>query len=137
MEYYGNQHPNPLPDTGSLREDLLTLLKGMGRHRVGFYSVAFGAALSGLLESAKLTVAQFRERMLGMQRTDKLQVVYQRAHERGEIDLERIPAAVLTAPIDLVRHDLLMEAHLVPEQRITSIVDDIVLPLVLPTGKKR
>jgi hypothetical protein len=43
---------------------------------------------------------------------------------------------VLTAPVDLVRHDLLMEADVVSERRITSIVDDLVLPLVLPTGTK-
>jgi hypothetical protein len=81
-------------------------------------------------------VAQFRERMLGSPRTDKLRLIYRRARERGEIDLEQIPAAVLTAPVDLVRHDLLMEADVVSERRITSIVDDLVLPLVLPTGTK-
>jgi AcrR family transcriptional regulator len=136
IEHYSSAHPNPMPDTGSLRGDLIALLEGMGQRRVGLYSVAFGAALSGLLESAGLSVAQFRERMLGSPRTDKLRLIYRRARERGEIDLEQIPAAVLTAPVDLVRHDLLMEADVVSERRITSIVDDLVLPLVLPTGTK-
>jgi hypothetical protein len=34
--------------------------------------------------------------------------VYQRAYDRGEFDLERIPSAVLAMPFDLVRHDLLI-----------------------------
>lgn len=136
IEHYSSAHPNPMPDTGSLRGDLIALLSGMGRQRVSLYSVAFGAALSGLLDSAGLSVAEFRERMLGSPRTDKLGLIYQRAHERGEIDLQQVPAAVLTAPVELIRHDLLMEAAVVSQQRITSIVDDVVLPLVLPTVKK-
>jgi hypothetical protein len=42
------------------------------------------------------------------QQLPRVRVIYQRAHDRGEIDLERIPSAVLAMPFDLVRHDLLM-----------------------------
>ena len=47
-----------------------------------------------------------------------------------EIDLERIPAAVLAMPLDLVRHDLLMDLKPLKPARIQSIVDDLFLPLV-------
>lgn len=56
--------------------------------------------------------------------------VYQRARDRGEIGLERIPAAVLAMPFDLVRHDLLMDLRPVEPARIESIVDELFLPLV-------
>jgi hypothetical protein len=52
------------------------------------------------------------------------------ARERGEIDLDRVPAAVLSMPFDLMRHDLLMTLKPVPHERIVSIIDDLFLPLV-------
>jgi hypothetical protein len=54
----------------------------------------------------------------------------QRAHRRGEIDLERIPVAVLDLPFDLVRHDMLMDLKPLSPARIKSIVDELFLPLV-------
>lgn len=71
-----------------------------------------------------------RDRIIGDQRLPRVQAIYQRAHDRGEIDLERIPPAVLAMPFDLVRHDLLMNLKPVPPARIRSIVDELFLPLV-------
>jgi tetracycline repressor-like protein len=56
--------------------------------------------------------------------------IYQRAHDRGEINLERTPPAVLAMPFDLVRHDLLMDLKPLKRARIQSIVDEIFLPLI-------
>ena len=53
-----------------------------------------------------------------------------RARERGEIDLDRTPPAVLAMPFDLLRLDLLMTLKPAPADRITLIVDDLFLPLV-------
>jgi hypothetical protein len=55
---------------------------------------------------------------------------YQRAHARGEIDFERIPAAVLDLPFDLARHDMLIDLKPAAPARITSIVDELFLPLL-------
>jgi len=46
------------------------------------------------------------------------------------IGLERIPAAVLSMPFDLVRHDLLMDLRPLRPTRILAIVDELFLPLV-------
>ena len=56
--------------------------------------------------------------------------IYGRAAERGEIDLDRIPPAVLAMPFQLIRHDLLMTLRPLTPERIKSIVDDLFLPLV-------
>ena len=88
------------------------------------------AAFSGLLADTGLTPAQAREKLMDAQQLPRVRPIYQRAHERGEIDLERIPAAVLNLPFDLVRHDLLMELRPPEPARIQSIVDDLFLPLV-------
>jgi len=67
---------------------------------------------------------------MAAQSLPRVRVIYQRAHDRGEIDLERIPAAVLAMPFDLLRHDLLMDLEPPEPARIQSIVDELFLPLV-------
>jgi hypothetical protein len=44
-------------------------------------------------------------------------------------DLNRLSPAVLEMPFDLLRHDMLMTLKPVPWERITSIIDDLFLPL--------
>lgn len=129
LEHNRATHPIELPDTGSLRGDLLAALTGMGEARE-FLAVGTAAAFSGLLASTRLTPAQVRDRVLGDQRLPRMRSIYQRAHERGEIDLERIPESVLALPFDLVRHDLLLDLKPVSQDRIRSIVDELFLPLV-------
>jgi len=62
-------------------------------------------------------------------RSSRTSTIYRRAHDRGEIDLDRIPSAVLAMPFDLVRHDLLMDLRPLKAARIRAIVDDLFLPL--------
>ena len=69
-------------------------------------------------------------RVMGDQPSARSRAIYRRAHERGEIDLDRIPSSVLAMPFDLVRHDLLMDLEPPKPARIRSIVDDLFLPLV-------
>jgi AcrR family transcriptional regulator len=130
IEHYGHARPVEIPDTGTLRGDMLALLTAMSRARATFMAVAAAAGFSGLLASTGLTPAQAREKLLGDRRVRGDQIIFRRAQDRGEIDLKRIPPAVLAMPFDLVRHDLLMNLGPVKPARITSIVDEIFLPLV-------
>jgi AcrR family transcriptional regulator len=130
MERYRETHPVAVPDTGELRGDLLAYLTGLGEARAAFFAVAAATAFSGLLTDTGLTVAQAREKVTGSQSLPTVRVLYQRAHDRGEIDLARVPAAVLAMPFDLVRHDLLMHARPPEPARVEAIVDDVFLPLV-------
>lgn len=134
LERQLNNRPVAIPDTGSLRGDLLAALTGMSEARAGFYSIAVATAFSGLLAGAGLTPAQVRDKVIGKQRLSNVRTIYQRAHDRGEIDLEQIPPAVLNMPFDLVRHDLLMDLKPLKRKRIQAIVDDLLLPLVHHRG---
>ncbi|KAB8187898.1 TetR/AcrR family transcriptional regulator [Microbispora catharanthi] len=130
LEHYRNSHPVDVPDTGTLRGDLLAALTGMGEARAAFFAIAAATAFSGLLADTGLTPAEVRDRIIGGQRLSRVRSIYQRAHDRGEIDLERIPPAVLAMPFDLVRHDLLMDLKPLKPARIQSIIDELFLPLV-------
>jgi AcrR family transcriptional regulator len=126
--HYGTTHPVDMPDTGSLRGDMIALLGSFNTARVSFAAIV-SAAFSGLLASTGLTPAQVREKILA-DRPLWSQEMFARAHERGEIDLDRTPPAVLTMPFDLMRHDMLMTYKPIPPERVHAIVDDLFLPLV-------
>jgi AcrR family transcriptional regulator len=126
--HYGVTHPVDLPDTGSLRGDMIGLLSGFSSGRVAFVTVV-SAAFSGLLASTGLTPAEIREKLTS-DRPLWSSEVFRRAHERGEIDLGHTPQAILAMPFDLMRHDLLMTLRPLPEERVLEIVDELFMPLV-------
>jgi len=137
IEHHRKANPIAVPDTGALRGDLLAHLTAVSDALAGFYAIAAATGFSGLLAGTGLTPAQVRDKIMDAQSLPRIRVIYQRAHDRGEIDLGRIPAAVLDLPFDLVRHDLLMGLEPLPAARIRSIVDELFLPLVRhhqPTG---
>jgi AcrR family transcriptional regulator len=128
IRHYGTTHFVDIPDTGSLRGDMIPLLSSFSSTRVSF-AATVSAVFSGLLASTGLTPAEVREKILA-DRPLQSDQVFARAHDRGEIDLNRIPPAVLTMPFDLIRHDMLMTYKQIPPERIFAIVDDLFMPLV-------
>jgi AcrR family transcriptional regulator len=128
IRHYGDTHPVAIPDTGNLRDDLLTLLRNINAGRTELATLV-GATFAGLHDSAGLTPEEVRLTVLGdgPKRSD---AVYRRAHDRGEIDLARIPQDVLDLPFQLMRHDILMTLRQVSPERIRAIVDDVFWPLV-------
>ena len=135
IHHYGNTRPVEIPDTGSLRDDMIAILSGASTTRVSFIAI-ITAAFSGLLSSTGLTPAQVREKIMA-DRPMWSAEIFARAHERGEIDLDRIPATVLTMPFDLMRHDMLMTYKPIPPERVLAIVDDLFMPLVALNGPRR
>lgn len=130
LDYYRKANQVPVPDSGALREDLLAQLTAVSENLAGFFAIAAAAAFSGLLADTGMTLAQIREQAMGDHLLAHRRTIYQRAHNRGEIDLERLPAAVLDMPFELVRHDMLMDLKPLQPGRIQTIVDDLFWPLV-------
>ena len=124
---YRETHQVETPDTGTLRGDLLELLGSFSDGQSSFRAV-ITASFAGLLADSGMTPAEVRGRII-QDAPIKSSAIYRRAGERGEIDLDRIPEAVLSMPFDLMRHELLMTLTAVPPERIVSIVDDLFLPL--------
>jgi AcrR family transcriptional regulator len=130
IRHYGVTHPVTVPDTGSLREDMIQLLANVSAGRLELAAIV-GATFAGLNEATGLVPEQVRVGIRGSNPFRSYEV-FQRANERGEIDLASISEDVLSLPFELLRHDILMTMHAIPRRRILSIVDDIFLPLVLP-----
>jgi len=128
IRHYGTTNPVEVPDTGTLRGDLIALLGEFSHARVTFATI-ISAVFSGLLASTGLTPAEVREKVIA-DRPLSSEQIFTRAHERGEIDLDSLSPAVLAMPFDLMRHDMLMTYQPISEERVRTIVDDLFLPLV-------
>jgi AcrR family transcriptional regulator len=129
LRHYSRAHPVDIPDTGTLRDDLLTLLRSVSDQRRILTSIVT-ATFAGLLADSGLTPAQVRTRIMDDRPLWSTTEILRRAHDRGEIDLDTIPASVLAMPFDLLRHDLLMTLEPIPQHRILDIIDTLFLPLV-------
>ncbi|MFT4200200.1 TetR/AcrR family transcriptional regulator [Gordonia sp. (in: high G+C Gram-positive bacteria)] len=126
IRHYSDQRPVEVPDTGSLRGDLLELLHQLAEQRTGL-AVPMVVQLGNLYESG-ITMAQAREQLI-QSRTPSDTIILERADARGEIDLAKIPPAVRSLPLDLWRHHVLMTFGPIDDDYARTIVDDIFLPL--------
>nr|AXL06404.1 TetR family transcriptional regulator [uncultured bacterium] len=114
-------------DTGSLRGDLLALMQEISRTRVEFVTV-MGIHLAGYFEETGTRPADLRD-VIRYGRPHALDVVYERAAARGEIDLSRLSPRIRGLPFALLQLELLTTLKPLPTAAIEEIVDTIVLPL--------
>jgi AcrR family transcriptional regulator len=128
LAHQGFAPPAEIPDTGSLREDVLTLLRSANRR--GEHAAAlFSSILSAYFDNEiTLTPAQLRTQLFGDQSRALTQVV-QHAVSRGDLPPEGLPPQIVRLPSDLLRHELIMNLSRVPEETIVGIVDTVFLPL--------
>lgn len=134
LQRFRDANPVELPDTGALRTDLVAELTAISAARAPFFAIVVGAAMSGLLADTGMTPAEVRARVMSDLPATRDRALYRRAAARHEIDLDRVPESVLAMPFDLVRQDLLMQLAPPSDERVTTIVDELFLPLVSRHG---
>jgi len=118
-----------VPDTGTLREDLLALLRHMTA-RVGEVTGVLSFLIADSFTEAGVSPSVLRERALADAPINGTALIIERAVARGEIDPSRLSPRIRSLPVDLVRHDLIMTQTPVPDETLVEIVDRIFLPLV-------
>ena len=133
LAHWGFRAPAEIPDTGSLRGDVLAMLRSA--NRLGDSGAAlFSTILGAYFDETKTTPAQLRAQLLG-DRTRPMTQIVQRAVERGELTAA-LPPRVVALPVDLLRHEFIMNLSRVPEETIVDIVDTVFLPLATqPRGR--
>lgn len=120
-----------LPDTGSIREDIVTLLRRVTAARSG--NAALLSVLMGeYFRETGSSYAELRERMFA-DRPNGPAVILERARSRGEMPDAPLPETVVELPSTLFRFELLV-SYTISEERIRQIVDDIWLPLLRQYG---
>ena len=117
-----------VPDTGTLRGDLLALLTYANTPRNPMAAL-MSSMLGSYYNQAGPTPGELREAFLS-QRGSAVEQVVNRAVERGEIDPARLTPRIISLPFDLFRNEMLMTLRPVPDHVLRQIVDDIFIPLV-------
>jgi AcrR family transcriptional regulator len=128
IQHRGGTAPLPIPDSGELRSDLLTVLVAANSQHGDLAALAHAMQASQAADIG-LTPAEIRHALVG-DRVSAIEQVVDRAIARGEIDPTRITPRVKTLPFDLFRHEFLMNLAPVPDDVLAEIVDGIFMPLV-------
>ncbi|MEV4076117.1 TetR/AcrR family transcriptional regulator [Nonomuraea fuscirosea] len=118
-----------VPDTGSLRSDLIELL----RRAVNSLGTVRGEVLAGLAaETARDpdAAAALHAWIARSTREDAAATVLARAADRHEVRAVNLPPRVLQLPFDLIRNEVVLHGRPPADGAIASIVDDILLPLI-------
>jgi len=120
--------PDPIPDTGSLREDVLALLRRSARLLDGL----FGEAVRGLMVETLTDPERTAHMRAGMfsYRDNLMRQILERAADRGDIPVTAItPLRIRFAPV-LVDHHFLIYGAPIPDDVLCGVVDDLLLPLL-------
>jgi AcrR family transcriptional regulator len=128
VRHRGAADPPAIPDTGTLRGDLLALLACANTDRNPMVALV-SSMLGSYYNRTGPTPAELREMFLG-QRGSAVEQVLNRAVERGEADQDRLTPRIIDLPFDLFRHEMMMTLKPVPDHVLRQIVDDIFIPLV-------
>ncbi|MCF8590511.1 TetR/AcrR family transcriptional regulator [Gordonia liuliyuniae] len=128
IRHHGAAEDTTAPDTGSVRSDLLTVLRRSNRQRSNFL-VLLSASLGDYYAETGSTPSEVRELLLGRSRT-AVDDILDRGVERGEIDPARLTPLVRAVPYSLYRHEVMMTLRAVPDETLEAIVDEVFLPLV-------
>jgi AcrR family transcriptional regulator len=135
VRHRGAADPPSVPDTGTLRGDLLALLTHANTNRNPMAALV-SSMLGSYYNQASPSPAELRDAFLS-QRGSAVEKVVNRAVERGEIDPARLTPRIINLPFDLFRNEMLMTLKPVPDHVLRQIVDDIFIPLVTAPGPAR
>jgi AcrR family transcriptional regulator len=127
--YYQSRNPVSLPDTGSLRGDLIAYLTEALAKRAEMAAM-FTLNMAQIFTEGAGTPLQVREELFGAVGTRAVDQIYERAIARGEADPDRLTPRVRALPFDLIRAQMMMTMGAVPADEVVGIVDEIVLPLI-------
>jgi AcrR family transcriptional regulator len=114
-----------IPDTGSLRDDVLAVLRqAAARFAEVGPDTFYGLAGDYFTDPAVIPDFQAQTFQAG---NELMAAILKRAADRGEVRAG-LPPRVASLPVDLLRHELLLSPG--NEHAITEIVDQVFLPLV-------
>jgi len=122
------QRDQVTPNTGTVRGDLISLMQHANAVRMPLL-IAIGVQLGGYYLETDSSPADLRNALLEGS-TSQLDVIFERAVERGELDPAKLTPRLRNLPVDLFRHELLMTLKPAPDTVIEEIIDSIFLPLV-------
>ena len=116
------------PDTGSLREDLLTVLRAVA---TAMNSPSGGAARACLwsLDSDPEVGRELRERLIPPRKAMMMDML-RRGVERGEVRPDAVTPRIAELGPKLLHGEILEHGAPVADEAVVGIVDEVLLPLL-------
>jgi AcrR family transcriptional regulator len=127
----GFQQTIQVPDTGTLRGDLVEFMNQANGARAQ-QGIALVTRLGAFYSDTGVNLADLRKGLAQM-RSDAIDLMLQRAVDRGEIDPAKLTPRTRRVAFDLFLHELMVTLRPVPRTVIDEIVDEVFLPLVTPS----
>lgn len=124
----GQKEHVSIPDTGSLRDDMVELLRRANRTRARM-GIMLTLRLTGYYAETDTGPSDLRNAFLSG-RSSAVDVLLARAVERGEADPAKLTPRVVSVPFDLYRQELMLTLKPVPDDVTEAIVDEVFMPLV-------
>jgi hypothetical protein len=116
-----------IPNTGSLREDVLSVMRGVAMT----VSELNAESIWALIADCYIDRSDPAVGAAGMEASINLMtLIIQRSVDRGSLHPCVLQRRVVTLPLDLARHEMLITRAAVPEEVLVRIVDHIFLPLL-------
>jgi len=129
MRRHGPLLSGEIPDTGSLRDDVLAVLRRMSSRLTEVGPETAYGLLGDYLSDADL-FASSRHQLLDIS-AEVIQTILKRAADRGEARAG-VETRIATLPTALFRNELFLARTPPSEGTLVEIVDDVFLPLVRP-----
>lgn len=118
-----------VPDTGSVREDLRVFLMQARDLGAELPPDALPGLVASTVQNPELA-RQISERIGSHRVKDVFRAIFERGAERGEVRPGPYPDRILTLPMKLLRHDLVMGKGVPSDADIDEVVDLVVMPLM-------
>ncbi|MFT4122507.1 MAG: TetR/AcrR family transcriptional regulator [Microbacteriaceae bacterium] len=125
--------PESIPDTGSLRGDLVALIKAPTIEDSQRKARIMGGVVS--LLSAEPSLAEAVERAVVAPRVELNRVLFQRAIDRGEISADVDIELLATVSSAMVTQRTLLLRQSVDRAFLLSIIDGVILPAARGAGR--
>ncbi|SFJ39886.1 DNA-binding transcriptional regulator, AcrR family [Amycolatopsis sacchari] len=126
----------PLPDTGSLRGDLLALFRRVGDRANSVMTEVIAGVMGEAFRHPEVSKL-LHQRLVRSPLGDKVREVVRRAVDRGELPELELPARTARLPLDLIRNETLLLRGPIDEEAIGQLVDDVYLPLLHGLAARR
>ncbi len=133
MRHHGPILSGPVPDTGSLRGDVLALLSRISDGFAARGPAVMYSFFAEYLRDDELFA--YLQTEIGQVGADVMRTILEHAAERGEVQRDTIPPRVVALPVDLLRYELLMTRAEASQEAALQIVDGIFMPLVQLYGQ--
>jgi AcrR family transcriptional regulator len=126
--YHVLPDPASPPDTGSLRGDILAVMRAVAENLAG----PAGQAMSGIMSDALGDPDKARQVRSYARGTSQMGMreIARRAVARGEVDPAAVTDRRLEAGHAMLRHHFLTRGVPIPDDVIVEIVDEVMIPLL-------